>query len=94
MTAWEFLKTASALATGTAWGLITHPKTGSGVVLNDGYRVEVAGGYTAEVADLVLLAKLATAQITVELTDGYTVELRETRTPAELNLTGTVLETP
>ena len=36
MNAWQRLLAASSLAIGTAWDLITHPKTGSGVVVNTG----------------------------------------------------------
>lgn len=67
MTAWEFLKSASTLAVGTAWELITHPKTGSGVILSDGYKIEIAGGYIAEISDKAFLAELAMVRITVEL---------------------------
>lgn len=47
MTAWEALKAASSLAIGTAWELLTSPKTGSGTVLNDGYTVALPTSYSA-----------------------------------------------
>ena len=40
MNAWQRLLAASSLAIGTAWDLITHPRTGgSGVVVNNGATV-------------------------------------------------------
>ena len=36
MNAWQRLLAASTLAIGSAWDLITHPKLGSGVVVNTG----------------------------------------------------------
>jgi len=42
MTAWQKLLACSQLLAGTAWELISSPKTGSaGVVINDGVTVEV-----------------------------------------------------
>ena len=43
MSAWAKLLASSSLAFGTAWDLITHPKTGgSGVVVNNGCTVSIA----------------------------------------------------
>lgn len=43
MTAWQKLLACSQLLAGTAWQLISNPKTGgAGVVMNDGISVEVA----------------------------------------------------
>lgn len=43
MTAWTKLLACSQLTSGTAWELISAPKTGgAGVVVNDGISVEVA----------------------------------------------------
>ena len=43
MTAWAKLLACSQLASGTAWELISAPKTGgAGVIMNDGISVEIA----------------------------------------------------
>lgn len=48
MTAWTRLLAASSLAIGTAWDLITHPKTGgSGTVIVNGATIALAPGITA-----------------------------------------------
>jgi hypothetical protein len=33
MNAWDYLLASSSLTTGTAWDLLTHPKTGGGSIL-------------------------------------------------------------
>jgi len=51
MSAWAKLLAASSLAFGTAWDLITHPKTGgAGVVVSNGATITVGGGVTAALA--------------------------------------------
>ena len=42
MNAWQRLLAASSLAVGTAWELLTHPRTGgTGVVVNTGAQADV-----------------------------------------------------
>lgn len=78
MTAWEALRAASTLVVGTAWELLTSPKTGgAGLVINDGVHVEVAAmeveatvadaAITAELADTAVVAEVSTAAIEVEV---------------------------
>lgn len=52
MTAWQRLLAASSLAIGTAWDLITHPKTaGEMTVISNGATIAIAPGITAALAD-------------------------------------------
>ena len=41
MSAWAKLLASSSLAFGTAWDLITHPKTGGGTTYNTGVTAEM-----------------------------------------------------
>jgi len=51
MNAWQRLLAASSLAIGTAWDLITHPKTGgAGVVVSNGATITVDSSITAALA--------------------------------------------
>lgn len=60
MSAWQRLLAASSLAVGTAWDLITNPKTGgAGVVVNT--------GAVALVPDTSMSVAIADAGITVAL---------------------------
>ena len=52
MSAWDALKAASSLLVGTAWELLTNPKTGgTGVVINDGYTVSLGEAMQLELVD-------------------------------------------
>lgn len=52
MNAWQRLLAASSLAIGTAWDLITHPKTGgAGTVISNGATASIAPGITAALTD-------------------------------------------
>lgn len=57
MTAWQQLKANSALAAGTAWELLTHPRVGH--IYNDAIRVEVQDG--------VLVTRVSIDPVHVEL---------------------------
>lgn len=80
MTAWEWLKSRSSLLAGSAWDLLTHPAAGSGVVINDGYFVEMT---TMEVEttllDTPVLVEVPDQSLTVEIpsTGAIEVEIAE-----------------
>lgn len=60
MNAWQRLLAASSLAIGTAWDLITHPKTGgAGLVVNT--------GVTASVADTAALVAISPTGVSIEI---------------------------
>jgi len=62
MSAWTRLLAASSLAIGSAWDLITHPRTGgTGVVVNN--------GATAVISDNALTVALADASRAIVVTD-------------------------
>lgn len=85
MTAWARLLEASSLAVGTAWELLTHPRTGTGVVLNDGYTVTLAAGAVATVDDRSTTVLVADKSVSAELVGGYVAEARDTAVMATLN---------
>ena len=59
MSAWAKLLAASSLAIGTAWQLISSPKTGSGVIVNT--------GVTASVADTAALVAISPTGVSIEI---------------------------
>lgn len=77
MTAWAALLAASSLPSGTAWQLLNAPRTGTGVVVNDGIAAEVApmevfaevqdAPEIVEVADTAIEAVVAAGPIEVEI---------------------------
>lgn len=71
MTAWARLLAASQLVAGTAWQLISSPKSGgSGVVVNDGIAVELTNpDWSVEVQMAVVEVELTAPQIVVELAE-------------------------
>lgn len=80
MTAWEHLKALSSLTVGTAWAFLTHPKEGgTGVVINDGYQVEMTSMQViAELEDSPTVTEIQDEGVTVELsTASIEVEVTE-----------------
>ena len=77
MTAWSALLAASTLLAGTAWQLLTSPRTGT--VVNDGIVAEISTMHIdIELADTPVLAEVADSPITVELsTEAIEVEITE-----------------
>ncbi len=76
MNAWTRLLAASSLAIGTAWDLITHPKTGSGATV---YVEQIQSAVTddtatAELQDATIQAQITDDAITsiVSVTDAQT----------------------
>jgi hypothetical protein len=74
MTAWQKLLAASSLTSGTAWQLISNPRIGSGVVVNDGIAVDVAEEpFLVELDAMQLDVELSDAAVEVELADAVVV---------------------
>lgn len=90
MTAWEALKAASSLAFGTAWELLTSPKTGSGTVLNDGYAVSLPTGYSAIFFPTAVTVALAPAPAVAIAAPGLTSAASSTPIVVQLGPTLTV----
>ena len=68
MTAWQRLKALSALAAGTAWQLISAPKTG--VVVNDGIAATVDDiAVTVSLTDARSVVELAPTSVVAEVVD-------------------------
>lgn len=89
MTAWQRLLAASSLAIGTAWDLITHPKTGcAGTVVSNGATVSIAPGINAALTDFhfdIALdmtgfsAAIEDPQITVSVAPDITAQITPTQ---------------
>lgn len=78
MTAWAKLLACSQLLAGTAWQLISSPKTGgTGLVVNDGVAVEIEiDAAQAEVADMQIEVAVNAAPVTAEVQqDAVAVEV-------------------
>lgn len=76
MTAWQKLLAASTLSAGTAWALISSPKTGlgAGLVVNDGVAVELAESDVAvEVLDMQVDVEVDATPVAVEVDSGAVV---------------------
>ncbi len=71
MNAWQRLLAASSLALGTAWQLISSPRTGgSGVTVNNGATVVIAdNALTVALADTNRIVTLADSPVSVVLVD-------------------------
>ncbi len=70
MNAWQKLLAASQLAAGTAWQLISNPKTGlgGGVIVNDGVSVEVGEEpFDVEVSEVLAEVEVSAASVDVEV---------------------------
>lgn len=87
MTAWAKLLACSQLLAGTAWQLISNPKTGgTGVVVNDGIAVELSlDAALAEVADMQIEVELPTPEVVVEVAPP-TVAVEVAATPIEVEI--------
>ncbi|OPZ07197.1 MAG: hypothetical protein BWZ07_03372 [Alphaproteobacteria bacterium ADurb.BinA280] len=87
MTAWTKLLAASAISAGTAWQLISSPKIGTGVVINDGVSVELATQtLDVEVPEMQVEVELAAAPIEVEVAVvGIDVEVESTPIEVEIS---------
>lgn len=90
MTAWQRLLAASSLAIGTAWDLITHPKTGgAGTVVSNGATIALAdASLTAALDESAFAVALETAgfavavtsaQITVSVAPDITAQITPTQ---------------
>ena len=79
MNAWQRLLAASTLTAGTAWGLITHPKLDSGVIVNDGIEMEVEiMTMDAEIDDNEVTLDVNLESVEVQLSDNeLTIEVEE-----------------
>ncbi len=86
MSAWTKLLAASSLAIGTAWELISSPRTGgTGVVVNNGavaviddsaLAVAIAdAGMTIALADNRMAVTVADSQISTTFAPGITVQI-------------------
>lgn len=76
VTAWELLRAASSLPSGTAWELLNSPKQG-GLVINDGVAVEVQ--------EVLVEAIISTEMIEAIVDDNQiVVELDDTSLEAEV----------
>ena len=91
MSAWTNLLAASSLALGTAWDLITHPRTGgtgTGVVVNTGATAMVNDTSLAvALADTSLAVAATSPPLSVEvLAPRYTVVVSDNRINAALDV--------
>ncbi len=69
MSAWTKLLAASSLAIGSAWQLISSPRTGgSGVVVNNGVQV----------ADIRITTTVADNRLNIALAPGFAVQITTT----------------
>ena len=85
MNAWQRLLAASSLAIGTAWDLITHPKTGGGgttyntgatVALTDSaLQVSIAGAVMVQVASSSFAVSMDDNLFEITLTPGITAAI-------------------
>ena len=77
MSAWTKLLAASSLAIGTAWDLISNPKTGgSGVVVNNGATIALADtSLTIALDDASRPIALVDAPIGITLPPGITAQI-------------------
>jgi hypothetical protein len=68
---WQHLLAASSLPAGTAWELITHPRTGgAGVVVNNGIAIALAdSAVQVAIADASRAIVVADSQLTAVVAD-------------------------
>lgn len=71
MKAWDQLLANSSLSGGTAWQLLTNPKTGgTGVVLNDGFIVELGDSqFAVEVSAMEIEVEVVIQELIAEVQD-------------------------
>lgn len=86
MTAWARLLAASSLTTGTAWQLLGSPKTGSGLVINDGIDVRLGEfSVDVEVSELKIEVEVQEEKIEALVeSDPIEVEVSEKTVEVEL----------
>lgn len=88
MTAWQKLLAASQLLAGTAWELISNPKTGTGggVIVNDGVEVEISQeAVIAEIEPMDIELELEETSVKVEVvTENIEVELESAPIEVEI----------
>lgn len=96
MTAWTRLLAASSLAVGTAWQLISNPRTGVGVVVNDGVTVTLSDqATTVEVALAAVTLTLAPTAAAVEVVQAAAVaEVQDVRIALDASQNNIQLEIP
>lgn len=76
MSAWSSLLAASSLLAGSAWELITNPKTGgTGVVINDGYTVSLGDAMQLELNDTPYAALVQDEGVELNLVPPMTTEI-------------------
>jgi len=89
MSAWTNLLAASSLAIGSAWDLITHPKTGgSGVIVNNGCTIALStqavnialdnASRSVSIADGSMAVTVSDAPIIATLAPGITAQITTT----------------
>ncbi len=83
MNAWQRLLAASSLAVGTAWELITHPKTGTGATV---YVEQVQ----SSVADDTTTSELQDQTVQAQTTDGI-IASTVSVTDAQTNLSDSTI---
>lgn len=89
MNAWQKLLAASQLAAGTAWQLLSNPKTGigGGIIVNDGVEVEVGQDpFSVEIDTMQIDVELAALELVAEIQD-TALEVEVAAEPIEVEIT-------
>jgi len=76
MSAWAKLLAASSLAIGTAWDLISSPRTGGGTSIVDSVSLSVAPQPTMTVDDAPTVVLFDTPTVSISVSDQITFEVQ------------------